>query len=101
MIGPDYLFAAVLLFTWMGLTLADHGRKLRRAELTLCGAILTSAALSISSVALLVARNTGGFPRFYSLAFGAWIILALPLSLAVAIWHLKIIALRARPDVPR
>jgi hypothetical protein len=91
----------VLLFTWIGLTLADHGRKLRRAELTLFGAILTSAALSISCVGLLVARSSGGLPRFYSIAFGAWIILALPLSLAVAIWHLKITTLRARPDVPR
>ena len=95
LIGPDYLFAAVLIFTWTGITLGDYGRKLRRAELTLSGVVLATAALSISCVALLVEMSVGGVPRFYTVAFFAWAILALPVSVAAAIWHLK----TSRPNV--
>jgi hypothetical protein len=97
-IGPDHLFAAVLVFTWIGLTFAEHGRKLRRWELTLLGAFLTSAALSISCFALLVAR-LGGIPRFYTFAFFGWAVLAAPVSFAVVLWHLKVAASRGRRDV--
>ena len=85
--GLDYVFLAVLVFTALGLKLAEHGRRLKRRDLTLAGGILTWIATGWSCTMLWLMYPK---PPFYKMAFAAFIPLTIFSGVMIGLWQVCI-----------
>jgi len=82
--GLDYVFLAVLVFTALGLNLAQHGRRLKRRDMTLAGSILTWIATGWSCTMLWLMYP---HPPFFTIAFAAFIPVTIFSGVMIGVWH--------------
>ena len=94
-VGPDYIFLAVLIFTLLGVRLAEYGRRLKQRALTIAGGVLSSVAAGWSCSALWILSPC---PLFYLLGFGAFAVLTIFITIMIGVWHYGIERRRSARD---